>query len=295
MTQWIVSTEESGLTVLALLQRRLPGAPQAYLRQLLRKNKIKSNGTALAEEHPLTAGDRVELPESQRFGALAAQERDSAVDILYESREILVAFKPSGLAVHRTQDAEEDNLADRVQALLRRRGEKLMTAPVHRLDRETSGPVLFGKGRQAISTLGVLFTREIVDKEYLALALGTTVTCGRMESPVPAKGKLKEAATEFRTHETAGGFSLLALRLLSGRTHQIRKHLADAGHPIAGDRRYRGPALAGLQRMFLHCARLGMRNPFDDSRLEVHCPLPPELQSVLEQLGYKQPGPTTQD
>ena len=247
----------------------------------MRKGKARRQGIPLEAEAAVRSGDLIHLPDSERLLAfLSAPDR---VEILFESREILVANKPAGLAVHRSM-GHEDNLTERLQALVRQRGEVYRVAPAHRLDAETSGPVLFGKGQKALAALGRKFMAGQVEKVYLALAAGHLEGSGRLSSPVPAKGKLKPAITDYSCRENRGGFSLLELSLQSGRTHQIRRQLADAGHPLAGDRRYRGPALPVLQRLFLHCCRLALDSPFDGSRLEVDCPLPGELSAVLSSL-----------
>lgn len=286
MKEWIVSETEAGLTVLELLQRRLPGVPTSYLRQLLRGGKVREAGQALAADSRLPAGVRLSLPDSRRLAELL-QAAERSVDILAETPGLLVAFKPAGLAVHSSVGHEQDNLTDRVRALMRQRQAPFKIAPAHRLDVETSGPVVFGKGAKAIAGLGRQFMEHRVEKIYLALVAGAMPADGLLTSPVPAKEKLKEATTAFRTLAARGGYSLLELRLQTGRTHQIRRQLADAGHPLAGDRRYRGPAPGGLERLFLHCSRLALHDPFSGTPVDLVCALPAELQAALAALDMK--------
>lgn len=275
-----VRTEEEGLPLLELLQRRIPAAPPSYLRQLLRGGKVRREGEPSGA--PLAAGERLRLPESARLRRLL--EEGEEVRILYESREILAVYKGAGVAVHRGV-GHEDNLARRVERLMERRGAPFRTAPVHRLDAETSGPVLFAKGKKAAGALGRLFMAGEVEKVYLGLAAGRLSGRGRLDAPVPAKGKLKEADTEYAALAGTGAFTFLELRLVSGRTHQIRRQLADEGHPLAGDRRYGGARLEGLDRLFLHCRRLAFTDPFSGASVELDAPLPPELAAVLRTLG----------
>jgi len=286
MHEWIVSETESGLTVLELLQQRLPGVPTSYLRQLLRSGKVRQAGQALAADSRLPAGGRLSLPDSRRLAELR-QAAGRAVEILAETPSLLVAFKPAGLAVHRGVGHEQDNLTERVRALMRQRHAKFRIAPAHRLDAETSGPVIFGKGAKAIAGLGKLFMEHRVEKVYLALVAGTMPAGGLLTSPVPAKETLKEATTAFRTLAASGGYSLLELQLQTGRTHQIRRQLADAGHPLAGDRRYRGPAPKGLDRLFLHCSRLALHDPFEHTPVNIVSNLPEELTALLAALGME--------
>ncbi|BCR04164.1 RNA pseudouridine synthase [Desulfuromonas versatilis] len=289
MIELIPQPNEAGQNILEWLAARIPAAPHSYLRRLLRKEKIRCAGEPLGESAAVQAGQPVQLSDSARLRELLDQAALPEVAIVFESRELLVALKPSGLAVHRGAGHEADNLTDRVQALLQSRRAPFRAAPIHRLDAETSGPVLFGKGRKAASELGKLFMAGAVEKTYLALASGTLEGAGRLESMVPAKGKLKASATDFRRLSGNRQFTLLELRLLSGRTHQIRRQLAELGHPLAGDRRFRGPAVAGLNRLFLHCCRLSLRDPFSGTPLLIEAPLPVELDRCLKQLAIMPP------
>lgn len=294
MSDWTLFPEEDRLTALELLRRRLPAAPQAYLRQLLRSGKVRRGDLPLGAATVLRAGERVTLPASQRLQQMLLASAEQPLRILFENDRLLTVFKPAGLAIHRGVGHEEDNLTARVQTLLRQRQAPYMAAPAHRLDAETSGPVLFGKGRRAVAELGRLFMTRAVTKTYLALVPGEMAGSGRLTTPVPAKGKMREAATAYRTVATGSGYTLLQLDLQTGRTHQIRRQLADAGHPVAGDRRYRGPRPAGLNRLFLHCAELALTDPGDRSSLVIASPLPEELASVLAALGIAADGPSLQ-
>jgi RluA family pseudouridine synthase len=289
-TEWTLTDAEDGLTALEVMQERVPAAPTAYLRQLLRGGKVRRpEDTTLPEDAVLRAGQRLILPASRRLEELIAASPAGSVHILFESRELLVVFKPAGLAIHRGEGHEEDNLQRRVQDLMERRRAPFTVAPIHRLDAETSGPVLFGKGKKAAGEMGKIFMTDQVEKVYVALAAGEFSGTGLFTAPVAAKGKQKEAKTAYRVLAHGRGFSLLELRLFSGRTHQIRRHLADAGHPLAGDRRYGGPALHDLRRLFLHCWRLALPDPFGDSPLTIESPLPEELDSALRSLGLHFP------
>ncbi|MFA5517067.1 MAG: RluA family pseudouridine synthase [Desulfuromonadales bacterium] len=268
--------EQAALESLAL---HIPAAPTGYLRQLLLKGKVRREGIALTEAEPVRQGDRLFLSDSRRLQELLAASA-AKPHILFESREILIVDKPAGLAIHRGQ-GHDDNLTDRLQETIRQRKEKYLLAPVHRLDAATSGAVIFGKGRQATAALGKVFMAGQVEKIYLALAAGRLPETGQLAAPVPAKGKWKAALTKYRRLAIHGDFSLLQLALHSGRTHQIRRQFADIGHPLAGDRRYRGPQPPGLERLFLHCRYLALQNPFDGSALAIECPLPAALSAFL--------------
>ncbi len=284
-----ISHDEEGLPVLEVLRRRIPGAPEGYLRRLLRSGKIRWAEATASEQSRCAEGDLLRLPSSARLQQLLAEARSEALDILFENREILAVCKPPGLAVHRGQGHQQDNLALRVEKLMARRGVTFRSAPVHRLDLETSGPLLFAKGRRAAGELGKLFMAGEAQKIYWGLATGRIEGRGRLTTAVRSKGKLKEAVTDFSVMATRGDFTLLEMRLRTGRTHQIRRQLAEAGHPLVGDRRYGGAHPVASGRLFLHCCRLSFVSPFDGSPIDLRSALPADLSAVLEALGFAPP------
>ena len=290
MAEYTVPEHADELTVEIFLQQQIPAAPHGYLRQLLKKGKVRHGETVLAASDVVSAGMTISLPDSQRLQELQAmpamaEQPQLKIDILYESREILVVNKPAGLAIHNSQGHERDNLNDRVATFLQQRGDKFRAAPVQRLDLETSGPVLFGKGKKSCSELGKLFMAGTVTKTYLALVSGKLQGRGELLSDIPAKGKIKVARTTYQALISTEEVSLLEIHLHTGRQHQIRRQLADAGHPLYGDRRYHGPTPRKLARLFLHCRRLAFIDPFSREKVEVNCPLPKDLSRFLPHLG----------
>ncbi len=294
MIDLTVHEDENGISVAVWLQQRLPGIPPGYLRQLLRRGEVRVDGRALTADACLRPGDAIALPESRRLRELLAGILPP-LKILVETREALIVAKPAGLAVHRGVGHETDHLGLRVEQLLRQRRETFRTAPVHRLDAATSGPVLFGKGRQAIAAFGGVFMNGPTSKNYLALVAGVLPAEGMLDSPVPVRGRDYAAMTRFRCLASNGNLSLLELQLLTGRRHQLRRQLADAGHPIAGDERYRGIQLEGLDRLFLHCRQLVVGNPFGEQPLVAELDLPGDLAHLLSRLGLKWPTPPGTD
>lgn len=290
MPEFIAVEEDTDFPIEQLLHQRIPAAPESYLRQLLKKGKVKiSNRPAKAGDH-VAVNDLIRLPDSNRLLELLANRQiaEPQLDILYETREILIVNKPARLAIHNSKGHERDNLTDQIGAFLAARGDHFRFAPIHRLDLETSGPVIFGKGKKSCSELGKLFMRGEITKSYLALVTGKTVGRGTLLSAIPAKGKLKTAETSYCTlvgNETA---SLLEIQLHTGRQHQIRRQLADAGHPLFGDQRYRGPCPRKLSRLFLHCRRLAFIDPFNKQQIDINCPLPIDLTRFLPQVGIEQ-------
>ncbi len=289
MITFKVSSAEDQLLIEEFLQQQIPAAPLSYLRQLLKKAKVKAADRCFSVGDPVVAGEQICLPGSGRLLELVAARPQiaAAVNTLYESQEILVVDKPAGLAIHSSQGHEQDNLTGRVAALLGERGLNFMVAPVHRLDLETSGPVIFGKGKRACAELGKLFMQHEVDKYYQALVKGHTAGSGRLDSVVKAKGKEKTALTEFRSLARNDQASLLELQLHTGRQHQIRRQLAEKGHPLFGDKRFRGPCPVALPRLFLHCSHLSFIDPFSATPLAIDSSLPAELADFLPQVGIE--------
>lgn len=194
---------------------------------------------------------------------------------------LLVLDKPAGWVVHAaTPDERYDLLAwARGQGL----GDEL--APVHRLDRETSGLVLYSADPEVRGSLGRDLAEGRVEKTYLALVHGRPHEKGIIRKPLAdaRRGRPLEAVTRYRIEERLGGFTLLRVRPETGRKHQIRRHLQSIGHAVVGDERYPPPrfrAVPGFPgRLWLHAAALALP---DGTRLE--CPLPPELAAHLERL-----------
>ena len=289
MTEPLTFTVRQGeehLPFLVVLQRRIPLAPAGYLRQLLRQGKIRRGEQILSAELRLPVGARIQLPESKRLRDLLAMTN---LQILCETRDLLIVAKPPGLAVHASEGHEADNLTARCQDLLKQRGERFSIAPVHRLDLETSGPLLFGKGKAACSALGKLFMDDQVEKSYLALVQGEMSGEKSLIGLVPAKGKLKSARTDVRTLASNGSATLLEIRLHSGRQHQIRRQLAESGHPLFGDKRYGGPYPSELPRLFLHCHRLTFLDPCSGQPIDCQVPLPADLAGFLERCNIAVP------
>jgi RluA family pseudouridine synthase len=287
--EWIVTAEDAGCEPLEFLQRRVPAAPAAYLRQLLKAGRVRRADAPLAAATVLAAGDEILLPASRRLQDLLGQPGREDLVILHESAQILVVDKPAGLATHAGKGHEADNLTRRVEALLQRRRQRFMIAPIQRLDLETSGPVLFGKGRKSCSVLGRLMMAGGISKTYLALVDGRLAGEGSLLSQVPAKGTYKSAETAYRQLSGSAAASLVEIELRTGRQHQIRRQFSDIGHPLYGDRRYRGRCPAPLQRLFLHCCRLGFTDPFAEQSLTVRSSLPAELRDFLAHLGLALP------
>lgn len=284
--EWLVSADEAGQNLGTWLQKKLPTAPQGYLRQLIRSGKICREQQPLSLETRLASGDRICLPDSERLRQFSAQT--PPWKILRQTDHWLIVDKPSGLPVH-ANHGHDANLTDQVQQLCKQLGEPFRVAPAHRLDLETSGPVLFSKGRKASGTLGKLVMAGGLEKSYLALVCGRTVMSGEISTPLSNEGKLQTAVTCFKRLRSWSDCSLLQVGIATGRKHQIRRHLASIGHPLAGDTRYRAPMPSPAGRIFLHQATLAFVDPWQAQPIRVTSKLPAELQAWLRALGPAEP------
>jgi 23S rRNA pseudouridine955/2504/2580 synthase len=287
MWQWTITDFEAGQPLLAALGLRIPAVPAGLLRQLLRTGRISCNGATIHNEGPVPAGMTVAIRTSARLDELIAAGGLLPEALLFEDRHGLVVAKPAGLAVHGAAGVEE-HLQERVARFLAWRQIPYQARPVHRLDIGTSGPVLFGKGRQATGDYGRLLMAGRFTKRYLALVTGNVPGSGDLTTPVPDGGRLKDAVSRYRRLATAGRYTLLDLELVTGRPHQARRQLADAGWPIVNDRRYGGRLLEGARYPWLHCRQLGFPDLDSDRRHQVDVPIPAALSDILGRLGFDQ-------
>lgn len=214
------------------------------------------------------------------------------VELLHRDEQLVVVCKPPGLLVHRVPGSDErvallQTVRDQLGAYL---------YPVHRLDRPASGVLAFGLTQDAAARLQAALESDESRKEYLALVEGPCPERFESRRPLQAQsGKLQPAWTEFEALGQVPGATLLRARLRTGRHHQVRRHLAHLAHPILGDTVYgrRAPnarlRALGLERLFLHAARLVLPHPTTGATLDLRAPLSPDLRAVLERLGLPEP------
>jgi 23S rRNA pseudouridine1911/1915/1917 synthase len=215
--------------------------------------------------------------------------------IAYEDDYLLVVDKSPGVVVHPARGHQEGTLAQMLEGLAGG-GEPTRAGIVHRLDRDTSGLLVVARCEQAHRGLQEAIAKHDVEREYLALVQGRPPSrSGTIEAPIGRDPRVRtrmavggqfsrEARTHFTLQRSWSGYSLLALRLETGRTHQIRVHLQAIGHPVAGDPEYGTPGQLGLQRQFLHARRIAFAHPITDAPVEVISDLPNDLTAALELL-----------
>jgi 23S rRNA pseudouridine1911/1915/1917 synthase len=252
------------------------------------------DGEPRPKSYRLEAGQRVELnpPESS---PLVREELD--LRIAYEDEHLLVVDKPAGVAVHPGPGHATGTLVHALLGDAAGGDEPDRPGIVHRLDRDTSGLMVVARTPEAYRRLQALVRRRRLEREYLALVRGHPRSrSGRIEAPIgrdraePTRQSLdtdtpRDAVTHFEVAELLPGHALLRVRLETGRTHQIRVHLAAIDLPVVGDRVYGAPGL-GLERQFLHAARLAFPHPLTGEPVETESPLPDDLAAALDGARY---------
>ena len=266
---------------------------RAAAERLLGEKRVRVDGSPRAKSHRLAGGERleVEVPEGRRT---ALQLEDLDLRIAYEDEHLLVVDKPAGLVVHPSAGHASGTL---VHGLLGHSiaggAEAERPGIVHRLDRDTSGLLVVARSDEAHRRLQRLLRARKIEREYLALVQGRPRSrSGRIEAAIgrdrtdPTRVSLdtaapRDAVTDFDVVELFPRHALLRVRLQTGRTHQIRVHLAAIQLPVAGDPVYGIAGDLGLERQFLHAARLAFEHPVSGERVEAESPLPPDLQAAL--------------
>ena len=281
------------------LDRFLAGLPQVGSRseaeRLLSTRSVAVDGSPRPKSHRLAGGEVLSLDVPERPEPLLEAEAVAGVVVRYEDEHLLVVDKPAGVVTHPGAGRAHGTL---VQALLARgiAGGEEADRPgiVHRLDRDTSGLLVVARDADTHLALSRLVRRRALLREYLALARGRPASWrGRIEAPLgrdrrePTRMSLdtdrpRAAITHFVVEELLDGRALLRVRLETGRTHQIRVHLAAIDLPVSGDAVYGVANDLGLRRQFLHAARLAFTHPVTGAPLDVESPLPPDLAEALE-------------
>jgi 23S rRNA pseudouridine1911/1915/1917 synthase len=213
--------------------------------------------------------------------------------IAFQDEHLIVVDKGPGLVVHPARGHREDTLSQLLAPLIAG-GEPERAGIVHRLDRDTSGLLVVSRSQEVHRRLQAALAGRKIEREYLALVEGRPpARTGTIEAPIGRDPRIRtrmsvggagarEARTHFTLEQALASTSLLRLRLETGRTHQIRVHLQAIGHPVVGDPEYGTAGMLGLERQFLHAARLAFEHPITGERMEVTSPLPADLHGALE-------------
>jgi RluA family pseudouridine synthase len=280
MLRFQVSATDHGRRTESFLQNLMPSAPISYVRKILKSGNVKIDGNPSSPDTVLRLSNIAEIKESAKT-LFYLNNRICAPDILSEDENMIVFNKAPGIPIHRTAEHGGDNLLDQaIRFLESRDGGIARLYPVNRLDKGTSGIVLTAKKSIAAGLYGKLFQEGLVDKRYIVFVLGKTFAEGQIAAQLDGK----DAVTSFRTLFQDDKVSLLYVHPLSGRTHQIRRHLADSGHPLIGDKRYGGTNPRGYNNNALHAFMLSFRDPISGCDRTVHAPITPQFLKNFETL-----------
>ncbi len=301
------TAEDAGGRLDAYLATRPEIASRAAAQRLIEAGLAQVDGRARAKGHRLAKGERLVVDIGDGGGgeeeAGVGAEVSAGHTIVFEDEHVIVVDKPAGVVVHPGHGHAGGTLA---QALAGRTagGEPGRRGIVHRLDRDTSGLLVVARSEEAYAALTAALRRRALRREYLALVEGVPdARTGTIDASVGrdrsdrtrvsmSTDRPRSARTHFELLEPLAGSALLALRLETGRTHQIRAHLAAIGYPVCGDPRYGGAgsgARLGLARQFLHSARLGFAHPAKGEELVFESRLPRDLEAALERARAEPP------
>ncbi len=298
VVRWIeVVEEEAGQRIDNYLLARLKGVPKSRIYRILRSGEVRVNSRRVEASQRVAAGDRIRIPPVR---VASSDDKIPAphfkLPILFEDEAFVALDKPAGLAVHGGSGVAHGV----IESLRAMRPQARFLELVHRLDRDTSGVLLVAKKRSSLTALHEAMRSRAIDKRYLVgvagrfrnelqrvhLALAKRVTA-QGEKRVSISESGQDAETVFRRIARGAEFSLVEAELLTGRTHQIRVHLAHLKHPVLGDDKYGDFELnkrlrrEGLKRMFLHARSLAFAHPLTGEPVALESPLPGDLEEFV--------------
>ena len=289
--RWLEVGEESeAQRIDNFLLRALKGVPKSHVYRVLRSGEVRVNSGRVKPDYRLRIGDRVRIPPVRLSEPRPAKARPLDLPIAFEDAALLVIDKPSGVAVHGGSGVSFGV----IESLRAARAQAKFLELAHRLDRDTSGLLIVCKKRSALVELHRMLREGEVRKVYLAVVKGTVAqktlelreplhkyVTASGERRVTVQPEGRAAVTRVKRLKTSERFSLLEVELLTGRTHQIRVHLAHAGHPIVGDDKYGDFALNRelKTRLLLHAARLEFKHPQSGEKVALESPMPAEMKA----------------
>mgnify|MGYP001157465944 CR=1 FL=1 len=314
MLQYTAGADFQNVRLDKFLRKKLPSVPVSHLFKMIRTKKVRVNGRRAQPEQLLQPEDVITVrgDEKQLTAHVPQEERKAPpldltqLKVLFEDDWMMVIDKPSGLAVHPGSGIHTGTVVDLVREYLGPKAfrNEFGASPAHRLDRETSGLLVVAKRRPAMVHFTDVFTHHKAKKKYLALAKGKmhrpsgVIDLPLAEHQQTALSKsrrginMQPAVTRWRLLAQGGAAAYVECVIETGRTHQIRRHFAAVGHPLAGDKKHgdfafnrEAKAQWKLDRLFLHAAHLEFPHPEDNRRMVMESKLPAELTEVLKAAG----------
>ncbi len=293
-----IGEESAAQRIDNFLLRTLRGVPKSHVYRVLRSGEVRVNSGRVGPDYRLQIGDRVRVPPV-RVSTTVKTAKPAEFPIVHEDTSLLVVDKPAGVAVHGGSGVSYGV----IESLRASRPQTKFLELAHRLDRDTSGLLIVCKKRSALVEVHRQLREGEVEKIYAAVVKGVPeqdlfeiseplhkYVTGAGERRVSVREGGMSALTRVKVAKRGRDASLLEIRLLTGRTHQIRVHLAHAGHPVLGDEKYgdfdlnRSLAKRGVKRLFLHAARLAFAHPITKERLRLQAALPPDMKAFAEAL-----------
>ncbi|HSC89404.1 MAG TPA: RluA family pseudouridine synthase, partial [Polyangiaceae bacterium] len=307
---WLVPPEQDGASLAKAVRERMPFLSWNRARALIEQGKVRTSGEPCREsERRVTAGDTLEFVPKGRSDARDRGTGANDIRIVHRDSQVVVVEKPPGLSTVPFDDSERDSLDRRLASLLAHKGRPARLLVVHRLDKDTSGLLVFARTDSALKHLKNQFRFHTTARRYVALAHGAVQSRTIVSRLVQDRGDGlrgstdhpelgREAITHVRLLERLGPISLIECRLETGRTHQIRIHLAEAGHPLVGERVYgrnHPEPLLAAPRLFLHAAELGFEHPNDGQRLHFESEIPAAFEEFMATYRPRSSKPAQQD
>jgi 23S rRNA pseudouridine1911/1915/1917 synthase len=283
--------EDAGARLDAFLAR--PLGSRARAQRLIDDGAVRVDGAVVRKRHRMEAGETVTVELPPEPGAPAPVAAPAQFAVRYEDDDLLVVDKPAGVVVHPARGHRSGTLSQALAGVAAG-GAEGRAGIVHRLDRDTSGLLVVARSPEAHRRLKAALQARAITREYRALVEGRPpARSGTIDAPIGRDRRhrtrmstdtddARDAVTHFEVEEALPETTLLRVRLETGRTHQIRAHLQAIGHPVVGDSEYGTPGRLGLDRQFLHAARLRFAQPFTGATVEVTSPLPEDLRAALE-------------
>jgi len=294
----------AGMRLDQVLAKLLPEYSRSRLQEWIAQGQVKVDGAAATAKQKMWGSEKIEVSPQAHPAEQPHQAEDIALDVIYEDDSILIINKPAGLVVHPGSGNWEGTLLNALLHHAPQLAEIPRAGIVHRLDKDTSGLLVVAKTLTAQTALVRQLQARSVQREYYALVYGEVARNGKVDAPVgrhlAQRTKMavgdhgKPAVTYYSVEERFPGCTLLRCKLETGRTHQIRVHMASIHHPLVGDHTYlKGaqkcppqlrPILASFPRQALHAAHLGLEHPVSGEWVEWQVPLPQDMQRLLEQV-----------
>jgi 23S rRNA pseudouridine1911/1915/1917 synthase len=268
---------------------------RAAAQRLIDGGLVLVDGAARPKRHAVAAGERVTVRAQEPVAE--PEVPDAEFEIAYEDEHLMVVDKPARVVVHPARRHNAGTLAQALAGRIAGGDDPRRAGIVHRLDRDTSGLLVVAHTEAAHAALKDMMRRREVTREYVALVHGRPAArAGTIDAPLGRDRRVRTristdtddprpAITHFEVERALEGYTLLRVRLETGRTHQIRAHLLAIGHPVAGDPEYGHKGLLGLERQFLHAERLAFTHPATGGAIDLRSPLPGDLQRALKMAG----------